>query len=317
MAEAIKELENDPTTANAITGLQVINEPFPSRLEGGIGLIKNYYLTAYPIVRRHLPADRYWYVIDEAFSNGEYQNFMPAPEYQNVFLDVHIYHCFDPGMRAASYSAHLRISCQDSLFKVERQTLPTFVGEWSVAYKVESDFAHLEPYPNPCEQAFVDRFCRTQMQTYQNFFFWTWKTESAPMWNYKLGVTDGWLPTFPLGDEDRCLDTTFECADLTTRGATEETVSSIPPSDPPTKDPSTSEPPSSDIPSSEPTTNNPSTSDPSTSDPSATETVILTKDFTSQTSDDSKETEPTSELSEGTNLFFSIGTIVAITFLLM
>lgn len=40
------------------------------------------------------------------------------------------------------------------------------------------------------------------MDALQNFFFWTWKignstvlgTSSSPMWHYKLGLEQGWIP---------------------------------------------------------------------------------------------------------------------------
>lgn len=40
------------------------------------------------------------------------------------------------------------------------------------------------------------------MDALQDFFFWTWKignsttlgTSSCPMWHYKLGLQQGWIP---------------------------------------------------------------------------------------------------------------------------
>ena len=43
------------------------------------------------------------------------------------------------------------------------------------------------------------------MDTLQNWFFWTWKIGNstelgyapAPMWHYKLGLQNGWIPADP------------------------------------------------------------------------------------------------------------------------
>lgn len=46
-----------------------------------------------------------------------------------------------------------------------------------------------------------------QIDALKNFFFWTWKTGDSlrngksltPMWNYKLGLQEGYMPTDPYG----------------------------------------------------------------------------------------------------------------------
>ncbi|GAA5988457.1 hypothetical protein JCM10908_003576 [Rhodotorula pacifica] len=50
-------------------------------------------------------------------------------------------------------------------------------------------------------------FARAQMDTFQNWFYWTWKTgkstlhfpdlEANPLWSYSLGLREGWIPQDP------------------------------------------------------------------------------------------------------------------------
>jgi glucan 1,3-beta-glucosidase len=194
LAMNIAALESDPSVSGIVVGLELINEAFPPRLIGGVDIVKQYYLLAYPVVRTYLPADKYWIAIEHAFSYV-WEDFMPPPTFQNVFLDLHIYQCMDAGLRAASYRAHLDITCTVHKQAVDSQTLPVFVGEWSVGYKVDSDHAATEAFPTAEEQQFMLQFALTQMQVYGNHFWWNFKTESAPMWDYFLGVENGWLPS--------------------------------------------------------------------------------------------------------------------------
>jgi glucan 1,3-beta-glucosidase len=164
LAQKIAALESDATVSDTVVGLELINEAFPPRLVGGVGIVQQYYLAAYPLVRNYLPEDKYWIAIEEAFSDV-WEGFMPSPAYNNVFLDLHIYQCFDAGLWGIPYSAHIQISCTTAF--VQEQTLPTFVGEWSVAYKEDSDDAATEPFPSdPSQQQFMLQFALTQMKVY-------------------------------------------------------------------------------------------------------------------------------------------------------
>lgn len=119
---------------------------------------------------------------------------------------------------------HLSIACNNHAGSIEGQTLPTWVGEWSVAYKVGSGSAHYEPFPNENEKRFLKEFVLAQMKAFGSFFFWTMRTDPeqpAYMWDYMQGVKEGWLPPkLPHPDMDKVctgeyhtLPTRFESPD--------------------------------------------------------------------------------------------------------
>jgi len=189
----IADLENNETTNGSVAGIELINEAFPWRINGGLATIQDYYIRTYNVVRTYLPAEKYLVMIEEAFSPFSWQNFMPSPDFKNVVLDLHIYQCFDNDIYF-SYAQHLNFTCQTTVTQVIQQTLPTVVGEWSVAFKVGSDVADQEPYPNTEEKEFMMKYALAQMETYQSHFFWNFKTESAPMWDYFLGMNGTYLP---------------------------------------------------------------------------------------------------------------------------
>jgi hypothetical protein len=103
----------------------------------------------------------------DGFSAASLNGHFQPPEYQNVWMDVHNYHCFDDYLRKLSYEEHLQLTCTLQYNQVRNVTLPAFAGEWSVAYKVESLHAHTEPYPNEVEQEFMKKHALTQMQIYE------------------------------------------------------------------------------------------------------------------------------------------------------
>ncbi|TKA50078.1 hypothetical protein B0A53_06463 [Rhodotorula sp. CCFEE 5036] len=57
-------------------------------------------------------------------------------------------------------------------------------------------------------------FARAQMDAFQNWFYWTWKTtpssrhfphlEANPLWSYSLGLRKGWIPRDPRDAEGFC-----------------------------------------------------------------------------------------------------------------
>ncbi|KWU42660.1 family 5 glycoside hydrolase, partial [Rhodotorula sp. JG-1b] len=57
-------------------------------------------------------------------------------------------------------------------------------------------------------------FARAQMDAFQNWFYWTWKTtpssrhfphlEANPLWSYSLGVREGWIPRDPRDADGFC-----------------------------------------------------------------------------------------------------------------
>jgi len=106
-------------------------------------------------------------------------------------------------LNTAPGEVHWNITCFDDKSLPYGRTLPVFYGEWSLGSKVPADLAWAEPFPNHEEEIFMKKWALAQMNTYEHnglgWFFWNFKTESAPMWDYMLGVRNGWLPcTLPV-----------------------------------------------------------------------------------------------------------------------
>jgi len=199
IAQNIVSLEQNSTTSNTVWGLELVNEPTPWGISGGMNTIRSFYTQAYPVVRKYLTADKYAVVIQQGFQT-DWQGFFPSPQYQNIYLDMHTYHAFSPFPTTTTQTEQITVTCtSDKQNSVTSQTLQTFTGEWSAATNAN--------YPGSSIAAFRKKWALAQMNAYesgdkgQGWFFWNFKTESADDWNYILGVQQGWLPkTVPSND---------------------------------------------------------------------------------------------------------------------
>jgi len=191
IAQGIVAWEQNSSTSGVVVGLELINEPAPWLVSGGITTIRNFYLQAYPSVRNYLSATQYWVVIQQGFVT-DWQNFMPAPNYQNVYLDMHIYHAFSPIPNNWTQTEQITATCTGDRGEITSQTLWTFTGEWSLGT--------INSYPQGGINQFNSRWATAQMYAYESkpgvgWFFWNFKTETADTWNYLLGLQKGWFPS--------------------------------------------------------------------------------------------------------------------------
>jgi glucan 1,3-beta-glucosidase len=86
---------------------------------------------------------------------------------------------------------------KSTLEQMQREELPTFVGEWSLALPEQST-ENLSPFQSDLvKRAYAD----TQLLCFENtrgWFFWSYKLESNSEWNFRYCVERGWLPeSFP------------------------------------------------------------------------------------------------------------------------
>jgi glucan 1,3-beta-glucosidase len=118
-----------------VTGIELLNEPFASV---DLSFIQAFYLAGYPLVRPQSSApageglDLY---IHDAFRLGSWGGFMQPPEFQQVYLDTHLYHVFDRGLLQMSQQQHLDFQCTQVAAQQAQaaKNLWLVTGEWSLA----------------------------------------------------------------------------------------------------------------------------------------------------------------------------------------
>jgi len=209
---------NDPQYDNVL-GLEMLNEP---RWDVDLGLIKQFYYDAYGRYRTYGNGD---FHIHDAFRLTVWDGYMPPPNWQDVYLDTHIYHCFTCDLLNQNPTQHNQIACSDGANNIRPRTLWTVVGEWSLAQTDCADYLNGFVRPSQSrwagqiqgctkrscagvndytqftaeDRAILRNFAYYQKDAYaasRGWFFWTAKTEKnrAPQWDYILGWKQGWIP---------------------------------------------------------------------------------------------------------------------------
>ncbi|KAH8174897.1 cellulase (glycosyl hydrolase family 5) domain-containing protein [Sarocladium implicatum] len=157
---------------------------------------------------------------------GEYKK-------SKLVVDVHQYTIFDTNLLILKPADRVTFAC-DKFAEQSSDSMknfgPTMVGEWSQAHsdctkdlngfnagsRWAGDFPDVDGPSCPSQDSrctcsvsndenkytdayklFIKTWAIAQMDAYEKgtgWFYWTWKTESAPMWSYKHGLDGGFLP---------------------------------------------------------------------------------------------------------------------------
>jgi glucan 1,3-beta-glucosidase len=230
MAKYIKFLEQN--NMDNVIALQLLNEPW---VFGDMSIIRDWYkdtITAVRAVHQDIPI-----VIHDAFRHSEWAWLTNDWKFKNTFMDTHIYHAFNsddiassnPSCDKLKQTIAENIACgYGSMLRYKTCTsLPTFVGEWSLA--IDDCMGHLRGTDisvqfhdyGQCKNLamrtgdkwwveHVNSFAAKQMYMAERelgWFFWTWKTGygsekdvSNPLWSFKDAVTAGFITT-PITDQ--------------------------------------------------------------------------------------------------------------------
>ena len=194
--------------APALHGIEVLNEP---RWDIATELLKSYYLDAYRRIREYCAPDKVALVFHDGFrAHGCYSGFMQPPEFQNVIFDIHRYQCFVREDMDLDIYGHLEKCVVDLKNEAdsirEELKLPVYCGEWSlglvlkeVSLWAEGPVNHALERMDAYQLALAYRgYAAAQMLTFEKYlgwFFWTYKTETAPAWCFRECVARGWIPT--------------------------------------------------------------------------------------------------------------------------
>lgn len=175
----------------ALCGIELLNEP---RDVVPLEILQQFYKDAYVRLRQHLDP-RVAVVFHDSFRPLAWKKFMQGPAFSNVILDTHLYQCFDDAARerTAREQIEFAINRQDALDEMQREELPTIVGEWSLSLPGQS-MRGLSPFQvAAATRAYAD----TQLLNYEGtrgWFFWSYKLQHDGEWNFRNCVERGWLP---------------------------------------------------------------------------------------------------------------------------
>jgi glucan 1,3-beta-glucosidase len=175
----------------ALAGIELLNEP---RDVVPLEILKKFYQDAYARLRPHLnpPAA---IVFHDSFRAMAWRNFMQEPEFKNVILDTHLYQCFSDAdkRRTSSEQIEFAVRRKDTLDQMQREELPTIVGEWSLALPPASMRGLSSPQQSEITRAYAGAQLRNYGST-RGWFFWSYKLQQQSDWNFRRCVERGYLP---------------------------------------------------------------------------------------------------------------------------
>ncbi|MBM6907592.1 MULTISPECIES: glycoside hydrolase family 5 protein [Collinsella] len=180
-----------------LLGLELLDSPVMSRrvnlftTTDGIPrhYLRNFYRDAYELVRTHMPEDKL-VVFSASGDPGAWKRFMSGDKYQNVVMDVHLYHYRDETAQDITSPRGLSaaIARNRRLIKEARDAgFPVIVGEWSGA----AVFANASTTPEG-HAAYARVFISNQLASFadaRGWFFQTWKTEKRIVaWDARVAL---------------------------------------------------------------------------------------------------------------------------------
>ena len=191
----------------ALHAIQALNEP---RWDIPTDILKRFTEAAYHRVRLHCPPEKVTFVFHDGFrSFREYAGFLQEPQFQNVAIDIHRYQCFDRADIDMDIFGHIRKSAVDLRKEADEITLESgyqvYCGEWSlgmnlkvVSLSAEGPFNHAVEGMDEFQMSAAYRgYAAAQLLTFEKYtgwFFWTYRTETTPEWNYRDCVEHGFIP---------------------------------------------------------------------------------------------------------------------------
>ncbi|CAG8658820.1 12617_t:CDS:2, partial [Ambispora leptoticha] len=191
-----------PEFRNTVTIIGVLNEPKP--------LVKNqfneYFKDAYKIIREKnsdilILYDATFLQVDDSIK------FLKLSEFKKVALDINNYYAFTCNFVTMSINEQLVNVCSNYYnISSTSQDVLRFVGEWSLSTTHGSSCKYSS---NTCQfkddyrnwtsehKIFLKQYASAQMDAYEagiGWTFWNFKTECSTLWNFMLGVEQGWMP---------------------------------------------------------------------------------------------------------------------------
>ncbi|PFH50698.1 glycoside hydrolase family 5 protein [Amanita thiersii Skay4041] len=239
----LAEFVSQPQYRDVVTIFGIVNEPQGGFM--GHNNLGSFYVEAYRLIRRAsgIGAGKGPYIsIHDGFSpRATWNDFIPNGD--RIAIDSHPYLCFGPQSNAP-ISTYATAPCEN-WGQVVNNSMGAFglttAGEFSNAVtdcglylngvnlgtRYEGTYPGTTAVVGDCKvwtewqkydqktKDAIKQFSMASMDALQHYFFWTWKIGNSsasgkvetPMWSYKLGLDNGWMPLDPREAEGICGNT--------------------------------------------------------------------------------------------------------------
>ncbi|WP_085831060.1 glycoside hydrolase family 5 protein [Collinsella vaginalis] len=195
--EVLERLATRYGSSDILSGIELLDSPVMSVRRGlfsvtdGIPIhyLRNFYRDAYELVRTHMPVSKA--VVFSASGHPDlWRGFMRGARYENVLIDLHLYHYRDETAQDITSPRGIRDAIARARHEIRAARaagFPVIVGEWSGAAVLSS--ASITPEGRA---AYERVFVANQLAAFegaQGWYFQTWKTEKRlPAWDARVAL---------------------------------------------------------------------------------------------------------------------------------
>jgi len=224
--KALKKIKTDYASNPAVATIELVNEPMGPELD--MNTIEQFYYDGWGDLKNSPVA----MTIHDAFQGPDYWNGW-GDGLWNVMVDTHHYEVFESDMLSMGIVDHVRSAC-DYGGEMASCNKWTVAGEWTGAmtdcakwlngrgtgarydgtYEGSSYMGSCEGYSTGTVAGLsseakqnIKIFINAQMAAYEKaagWIFWTWKTESAPEWDFQALAGAGIMPSLNSIDYSVC-----------------------------------------------------------------------------------------------------------------
>ncbi|ORX73345.1 glycoside hydrolase [Linderina pennispora] len=189
---------------DVVYAIEAINEP--SKYSTPLEKVRSFYEEAYTTVRNIAPD--LMFMTHDTFADTYEWNVLVNTTWENHVMDSHLYQMFNEWVVTFNESTHINLvyDTAKNITIFDNTTRRVVVGEFSpncpttnctCTGNYGSDYTQFtDEY-----KAFLKNYMDAQLDVYDGqllgWFYWNFRTEGAPEWDYLLGVEQGWIPKFP------------------------------------------------------------------------------------------------------------------------
>ncbi|EAU80677.2 exo-beta-1,3-glucanase [Coprinopsis cinerea okayama7 len=233
------EFISQPEYRDVIQVIELVNEPLAGEI--GAEALSSFYLEAYNMIRKITGTGNgngpYIAISDGLQPLSLWDGLLPGGD--RVIMDGHPYFAFggintapitEPAEDGKAGGTWPKAACDNwgPAFNHSRRAIgPTVGGEFSAAPNdcglflrgvgIESPHPQCQEYDdwenyNATMKEGLESFITASFDALGDFFFWTWKIGPSidgrvgtPLWSYKLGLENGWIPRDPRTSIGKCL----------------------------------------------------------------------------------------------------------------
>lgn len=193
----IQKLAHTYKAEKQLVGIQLLNEPHWTI---PLGVLQDFYLKGYDIIRREL-GDHVSVILHDGFRVKEWQAFFTGHTLTNTYLDTHMYQVFGEVAHDANIfdiSAFIKEKRLQTIKDLQGYT-KVIVGEWSCAMPQDTLKDIQDELTKASHYQLLSNQLLLTFEEADGWFFWNYKlskdsTKKHIGWSFRDFVLKGYLP---------------------------------------------------------------------------------------------------------------------------